>query len=119
MKIFTSNFAIAGKNPKAVCIAVGKPVWWRGRNYPALAPTRAMLKMSTEDYLVRYEKILDGLDARQVVEELGDGAVMLCWEAVGKLCHRQYVAAWIERETGIIVPEWNPRGVEQPSFDFA
>jgi hypothetical protein len=117
MNLFTSNFAVAGKHPKAVCIAVGKPFWWKGRNYPALAPTRAMLKMSSEDYLILYNEILAKLDPEKVVEELGDGAILLCYEAAGKKCHRRYVASWVEMHTGLIVPEWSEAG--QMSFDFA
>jgi hypothetical protein len=120
MNLFTSNFAVAGKHPKAVCIAVGKPFWWKGRNYPALAPTREMLKMSSEDYLILYNEILAKLDPEKVVEELGDGAVMLCWcnVAKGEKCHRRLVSGWLEREAGIVVPEFTPRTVEQLSLPF-
>jgi hypothetical protein len=119
MKIWTSNFATCGRNPNAVCIAVGKPFWWKGRNYPALAPTRAMLKMSSPDYLILYNEILAKLDAQEVCDALGDGAILLCYEAAGKLCHRRYVANWIEAGTGIVVPEWNPRTVKQLSLPFS
>jgi uncharacterized protein (DUF488 family) len=77
-----------------------------------------MLKMSSPDYLVEYNKILAALDPEQVVRDLGDGAIICCWERSG-LCHRQYVACWLRERTKIFVAEWNPRTVEQLSLPFS
>ena len=49
------------------------------RRYPALAPTRQMLKMGEAEYRAAYQEILDRLDPRKVYQELGEDAVLLCW----------------------------------------
>jgi hypothetical protein len=40
-----------------------------------------------------------------VVEDLGEDAIMLCWEAPGEYCHRRQAVGWLETELGIVVPE--------------
>lgn len=112
--IFTSNYAIAGRHPDAVATSQGIPKWFRGRVYKALAPHRWMLKIGAngdpkEEARFRtlyYEKILALLDVHHVVADLGENALLLCWEDPDSYCHRRLAAEWIERETGIVVPEW-------------
>lgn len=101
----TGYYARHGKHPNAVAISVGVPRWFRGRRYPALAPDREWLRVDPEKYMRLYAERLRGLDARRVVADLGEDAILLCWEAPGKFCHRRLVAEWIERETGIVVAE--------------
>jgi uncharacterized protein (DUF488 family) len=51
-------------------------------------------------------QVLDKLDARQVLQDLGDDdVVLLCWEPPGGFCHRRVVAAWLKKELGLEVPE--------------
>jgi uncharacterized protein (DUF488 family) len=58
-------------------------------------------------YAIEYLRdVLDKLDPAKVVEELGFDAVLLCWEAPGRFCHRRLVAAWLEEALGIEVPEY-------------
>jgi DNA invertase Pin-like site-specific DNA recombinase len=103
--LFTSSFRVAGRNPRAVAISRGVPVWFRGRRYPTLEPTAQMLRLREPDkFAATYTKQLARLDARAVAADLGPGAVMLCWEQVGKPCHRALVAAWLT-EAGIRVSE--------------
>ncbi|WP_175476640.1 hypothetical protein [Syntrophus gentianae] len=45
------------------------------------------------------------LDPRQVYEDLGSDAEMLCWESPGKFRHRHLVAEWLEKALDIKVPE--------------
>jgi len=60
-------------------------------------------------YAIEYQRdVLCKLDAAKVVEDLGSDAVLLCWEAPGKFCHRRLVAAWLEEALGIEVPEYPP-----------
>jgi hypothetical protein len=66
-----------------------------------------MLKMSPEDYLREYEKILARLDPAKVAAHL-DGSILLCFEQPGLRCHRIYVANYLHDKLGIIVPEWEP-----------
>jgi hypothetical protein len=110
--IWTSCFKIAGREPNAVAISRGIPRGWRGRRYIDLAPTWAMLKMSSEDYLIEYNRILARLDPVKVADEL-DGSILLCFEQPGLRCHRRYFAAFLESSLGIIVPEWEPSAAAQ------
>ena len=73
-----------------------------------------MLKMARAEYEPLYQAILARSDPRQVVEDLHRLAnphepVLLCWERLPfsetVWCHRWMVAAWLERELGLIVPE--------------
>ncbi|MBM4289839.1 MAG: hypothetical protein FJ135_17150 [Deltaproteobacteria bacterium] len=105
----TSNFwhfKDAPDDPRLVSIALWAPGWYKGRRrYPALAPRRSMVKLDEASYRVEFQKILDRLDPRKVLEDLGEDAVLLCWEPPGKFCHRRLVAEWLESHLGIEVPE--------------
>jgi len=65
-----------------------------------------MLKMTNGEYRAAYQEILDRLDPRKVYQELGEDAILLCWEKPGEFCHRRLVAEWLERELGVEVPEY-------------
>jgi len=64
-----------------------------------------MLKMDEATYRVEYQKILDNLDPQKIFADLEEGAILLCWEAPGKFCHRRLVAEWLEEHLGRPVPE--------------
>ena len=60
-------------------------------------------------YKVAYrECVLDTLDPHKVRGDLGEDAILLCYEDPGKRCHRRLVADWLERTLGIEVPELTP-----------
>jgi len=40
-----------------------------------------------------------------VYEELGENAVLLCWEKDG-FCHRHLVADWLQEKLGIEIKEY-------------
>lgn len=108
----TSNFARNEKHSKAVAICLNAPWWWKGRMYPPLAPSASILReyqltgFGKELYTRRFnEEILAKLDAKKVFDELGDDAVLLCYESPGEFCHRRLVAEWFEKELGITVNE--------------
>lgn len=112
----TSNFSricrqLDDFGSHSVSIALRAPKWYRGRRYPALAPRREMLKMIEATYRVEYQKILDNLDPQKVFEDLGEDAILLCWEAPGKFCHRRLVAEWLEEHLGRPVPELQQPGL--------
>ena len=104
--ITTSNFAKSAKHPEAVAISQGVPGFYRGRRYMPLAPPRWLLKAKDPELFDQeYRKQLAALDARQVAEELGPNAILLCWESFNVRCHRRLVAEWLEEKLGIVVPE--------------
>jgi len=87
--------------------------WYSGPEYPALYPSQSLLnawnasEISEADYTKRYiEETLSRLDPRKIYHDLGEDAVLLCHEAPGKFCHRRLVAAWLEDNLGIEVPEF-------------
>lgn len=86
----------------------------RFKEYKKLAPKYDWWKqwhsgfMTDEQYIEKYyETVLNNLDANEVVKELGDDAILLCYEAPNKFCHRHIVAEWIKNKTGIEVAELN------------
>jgi uncharacterized protein (DUF488 family) len=48
---------------------------------------------------------LSKLDPQKVFSDLGQDAILLCWEKPGEDCHRRLVAEWLEGLLGIKVPE--------------
>ena len=81
---------------------------------PLITPTRAMLAMSDEEYVVAYRKQLDDAGVDAIADELvrfryEDGpVVLLCFENLSKpdlWCHRTLFAAWWQEQTGDEVPE--------------
>jgi uncharacterized protein (DUF488 family) len=107
----TSYFSISAKHPKAVSIAAKAPKGFVGREYKKLAPNYWFFKKYKEDgdekfYTEQYRKeVLDKLDPKKVFEELGEDAIMLCWEGRGKFCHRRLVAEWLKEKLNIEVLE--------------
>ena len=41
----------------------------------------------------------------EIIRFFGDDATLLCFEKAGEFCHRRLVAEWIEKGTGVEVPE--------------
>ena len=109
MKIYTSYFAKSSRHPRAVSIARFSPRWYgKGRRYIQLAPSPQLLKskLPPDQWREEYQtQVLDRLDPLLVALELGDGAVMLCFEKPGEICHRHYVADWLRERCKIEVEE--------------
>ena len=108
--ILTSNFKIAGHLPQAVAISRGVPRGWRGARCTVLAPPRPLIKiMDPETFIPLYKaQVLDKLDPHKIIKDLGgDNFILLCWEDPGVFCHRRVVAAWMQKEAGVIVEEFN------------
>lgn len=100
MKLWTSNFAKSSGDPRAVAICRTVPRWYKGARYVQLAPSSNLMRISDqEEYTRRYrDEVLSHLDPYLVANELGEGAVMLCYEPSTKFCHRQVVAEWLRAE---------------------
>jgi uncharacterized protein (DUF488 family) len=105
--IRTSNFIKAGHDENAVAISRGVPKWYKGRRYMKLAPSWNLIKEPNAKVYTRryYEEVLDKLDPRVVVEEIGENAILLCWEWDQEFCHRHIVADWLRDKLGIIIDE--------------
>jgi hypothetical protein len=119
MLITTSSFfdtlpIVAGR----ISIATFVPTWAseRLKHYRALAPEQGWLELPREECIGLYQARLAALDADAVVADVRalvypHAPILLCWEKradieAGKAwCHRHLVAAWIEHELGIEVPE--------------
>jgi len=108
--ITTSNFAKSAKHPQALAISQGVPRFYRGKRYMPLAPPRWLLKARDPELFDReYRKQLESLDAKQVAEELGPDAILLCWESFNVRCHRRLVAEWLEEKLGSCRAGTGPR----------
>jgi hypothetical protein len=111
--IYTSNFARNWNHPNAVGISKTVPPWGiPQRRCESLAPSHLLindikqLRISKEEYTERYhEEVLSKLDPKEIFEELGEGAVLLCWEGPDKFCHRHIVGKWLSDAIGIDVEE--------------
>lgn len=107
----TSNYYKNGNNPNAVSIAGKCPDFYKGREYKLLAPKWWFYKKYKEDrdsefYIIQYQKeVLDKLDPNQVYEDLGENAILLCYEKETDFCHRFLVAKWLEKYLNITILE--------------
>ncbi|MGC9515592.1 hypothetical protein [Methanocrinis sp.] len=115
----TSNFARSGSHPRAVAISRTQPRGWTGRAYEPLAPTWRLVQaaksgaIDEDEYIRRYrEGVLSKLDPATVYADLGEDAILLCWERSGAFCHRRLVAKWFEEKLGVSVPEVGEGGVD-------
>lgn len=102
----TSYFAKSGRNKNAVAITIRKPRFFKGRHYPKLAPPEWLLdKYKKDGDSVFYRKhyigeVLDKLNCKEVYEELGENAILVCWEGKDKFCHRHIIAEWLMERLG-------------------
>ena len=107
----TSYFSKSGKNPKSISIAGSSPKGFIGKKYAPLTPTWEMVRKykltgDEKTYREKYFKLImeRGLTPMKIYNDLGEGAIMLCWEKSGSFCHRHLIAEWMEK-SGIKVTE--------------
>ncbi len=87
--------------------------FWDGDTYQKLAPPADIIKIKDEKLYekIYYEKVLSKLNPQQVYDELGENAVLLCYEKFADIengitfCHRRMVAKWLEDNLGVKVDE--------------
>lgn len=126
MKIFTSYHAKSkqlkemGLTP--ISISVVFP-WYSKIKYEScleLAPTKDMLKMSQDQYDIKFQKILGKLNPVTVHKDLvtlsqGKDIALLCYEKDVNDCHRKQVAEWIFKKLQITVEEITFKAKEKQS----
>jgi uncharacterized protein (DUF488 family) len=108
----TSYFAKAGRLPNGVAITAYCPSWFPGRHYPPLAPPWPLVSafkrgaVNEERYRREYIlTVLSKLDPEKVFADLGEDAILLCYEKAGEHCHRRIVAEWLADALGIDIDE--------------
>lgn len=101
MQIFTSYFARSSRHPQAVSICRYPPRGWTGKRVISLAPSAGLLGaakrgLAEAPFKERYLREVSRLDPVQVAAQLGEGAVLLCFEKSSEsYCHRHYLAEWL------------------------
>ena len=122
MNIYTGSYANCQLgNLVSISLDKGKSADFIGDSYIGLAPQREFFRiwkdnktLLSEDannlYYMKefYKKVLCNLDPKKVLEDLsqfGDNVIILCYENSDQFCHRHLVAAWLEKELNIKVPE--------------
>lgn len=110
----TSSFTIYGNRPNGVSIARWNPCWFTGERYIDLAPPVGLIKdwkngLMQDDYTARYySEVIEKINLDKVLRDL-DGKILLCYEPRGEFCHRRIFAEYVEKETGVIIPEWSKK----------
>lgn len=100
------------KGENAVSIALRSPTWYRGREYKDLTPNNWFFRKYKQDRDKEFftnayiKEVLAFLNPGEVYEELGENAVLLCWEREGEFCHRHIVAKWLGDSLGINIKEF-------------
>lgn len=111
----TSYFAQLKNIPEdsnVISICGKAPAWYKGRQYKKLAPKYDFFVKYTQDgnvenYTKEYQKqVLDKLNAETVYKELGEDAILICYEKPSDFCHRQLVAKWFKEKLDIEVEEF-------------
>jgi uncharacterized protein (DUF488 family) len=110
-EVVNTSYFSKYRGDMGVSISRMAPYGFKGRYFTALAPSWDLLNKYKQDgdvesYTKIYtEEVLDSLDPELVYKSLGEDAVLLCWEAPSKFCHRHLVAKWLEGKLGIEILE--------------
>lgn len=61
----------------------------------------------TRRYLGQLERQKERiLSEFRALQEKHPNAILLCWCRPGAFCHRRLLAGWLEKQTGIVIPEY-------------
>lgn len=107
----TNCFELQVDDPNTVAICLRVPDWYKGRRYHPLAPSMGNFLSYKRDgdwekFSARYKReTLSHLDPNKVYADLGNQAIMLCWELPHEHCHRRLVAEWLEKKLNVSIPE--------------
>jgi len=104
--MYTGYFGAAKKYPSHLrLVSIARFCrFWQGETYIDLAPPPDLLQIKDHELYAKLyrERVLSRLDPNKVYANLGDSAVLLCyekWESVRlgqSFCHRRIVAEWLE-----------------------
>jgi len=117
--MFTSYFFSnkLNQNQKLISISNSIPREIKQRlpniiTYKPLCPTWKIVQDYKRQIISKdeYSKIyigcfLDKLNATRVYQELGEDAILLCWERPDKFCHRHIVSNWLSNSLNIQITE--------------
>lgn len=118
MKIYTSYFGnhrqLERKNIMMMAVSLSVPTGFKGPRLPELTPTQNILLMKNApgNYRKYYRMfILDRLNAQEIVEKIqrigqGRDVALCCYEKPGRFCHRQLIAEWLNKKTGVNIVEF-------------
>ena len=112
----TSYFAspkILKREYKLVSVSQKPPDWIKvDLIYKKLCPSWNLVmpykegKITKEQYTERYyNEVLNKLDPARTYEELGEDAILLCYEKSMQFCHRHIVSKWLMDHLNIIITE--------------
>jgi hypothetical protein len=107
----TSYFSKSANHPQAVSIAHKTPPYFTGRHFKILAPPKWLYKkfkkdLDVKEFTKNYNKeVLNKLNPKEIYNQLGENAVLLCWEGKDKFCHRFICAKWFYKMLGIKITE--------------
>ncbi len=102
------------KKMNVIAISQSVPKYLKGKieTYQQLAPSWGLISahknglITTSRFNELYHTtVLDKLNPEKVYQSLGDDAVLLCWEAPGKFCHRHIVANWLNAHLNVNITE--------------
>ncbi|MDR0374726.1 MAG: hypothetical protein LBH85_03275 [Treponema sp.] len=108
--IYLSNFAMAGKDSRAVSIAAITPRGFKGAVRKDLAPPFSLVKaykdekITEAEYILEYGKRIYALDLERIAEEL-DEKILLCYCDKNAMCHRTLLGLFLHTELGVEVEE--------------
>lgn len=86
---------IVARGLSPVSTARYAPDFFIGRVYMPLAPTQKNFGLKGAAFDAAYRAQLAKLDPVKVAADLGENAVLLCWEGDPAECHRALIAEWL------------------------
>ena len=100
-------------------ISIGTPKFFYEHTMKELAPRYDMLQMPEDAYRIEFAKILNRLNAFEVLKRIKTIAnekdvALLCYEKPNDFCHRHLVAEWLKKEAGFEVKEFGWKKPSEP-----
>lgn len=115
--LYTSYFSSKAPRARKVAIAKYPPRFWQGPRAPRLAPSNPKAVDWAAAYLRDLEeRFPEGAGLLEYLLEITartPNAILCCYEADPRECHRSVLAAYIKKFLGLTVPEWKPREIGQ------